>query len=125
MAEVDGLRYKLYEEKQVFNNGSERRRHLVTSLAEKIKPDEKPEQAIIRAIQEELGIASPKHLQVLGEQVLEKSSQTFGGISTQLLLHMAMVEIDPSDFDPNGYVENQVDKSVHFEWRQLDSSVTD
>lgn len=119
----DDENYRLYEEKQVFANGSERRRNLVTSLAEKIKLDELPEQAVIRAINEELGISLPKIVRCLGERVLERVSQTFGGISTQLMLRLAEVELYASDFDPNGYIEYQKDKSVHFKWRKLDDPI--
>lgn len=117
---ADGTCYRLQEEKQVFKNGSERRRNLLTSLAEKIKPGEGTTEATLRALQEELGIVTaPVSMADLGEQVLEKQSQTFGGIRTQLLLKIAEVEIAAQDFNPDGYVEHQPDKSVYFTWEAL------
>lgn len=117
---TDGVQYHLREEKQVFMNGSERRRNLITSLAEKIKPGEDTLAATLRALHEELGIViSPANVTYSGEQVLEKNSQTFGGIRTQLLLKIAQVEIATQDFNPDGYVERQPDKSVYFTWEAI------
>jgi hypothetical protein len=114
-----GERYQLVESKQIYTGGWVRERSLITSLAEKIKPTEDTEMAVRRAVAEELGIQALKNLELLGEQVMYKPSTTFNGISTQLLLRLAKVEIAEEDFDPDGYVEHQAEKSVYFSWRRL------
>lgn len=48
-ATIDGQRYHLIEDRQVFTNGLERRRKLLTSLGEKIKTDESIEGVVVRA----------------------------------------------------------------------------
>lgn len=116
----DGSHYKLREDRQVFANGSVRRRNLMTSLAEKIKPQEETKFAVVRALQEELGIEKPAKVTLAGTQLLDKNSQTFGGIRTQLELSFAAVVIDEADFDPDGYVERQPDKTIYFKWDEVE-----
>lgn len=114
-----GQTYRLFEEKQVYKNGGERRRNLITSLAEKTKPGEDTELAVRRAVAEELGISAVKHVTLCGEQVMCKPSATFNGMSTQLLLKLAQVEIYEADFKAEGYVEEQASKSVYLKWEPM------
>lgn len=114
-----GKTYHLIEQKQVYKGGQERHRNLITSLAEKIKPTEDTEGAVRRAVAEELGILTVKHIDLRGEQAMNKPSATFNGMSTELLLRLAHVEIHEADFKPEGYVEEQAEKSVHFAWEPV------
>jgi hypothetical protein len=116
----DGQAYRLVEEKQVYSNGSERRRELITSLGEKVKSGEDPEAAVRRAVAEELGITSLTDVELLKELIVEKASLTYNGLATQLLLRLAKVTISEEAFDPQGYTEVQPDKSVHFKWEKLE-----
>jgi ADP-ribose pyrophosphatase YjhB (NUDIX family) len=116
----DGTRLKLYEEKQVFANGSVRERGLLTSLGEKMKPGEDIEAATQRAVKEELGIKKVVSLRGTGNRVLEKDTETYGGMPTQLFLQFAEVEIATEDYKPEGYVEAQPDKLVFFQWAAID-----
>ncbi len=121
----DGRRFRLYEEKQIYRGGATRERSLMTSLAEKIKPGEGIIVAARRAVEEELGISGQISITPGGEQVLEKSSQTFNGMRTQLLLKHAIVKISEDDFKPTGYIEVTSDKSVYFKWVPLEGEVVD
>jgi hypothetical protein len=114
-----GKRYQLRESKQVYEGGWVRERNLVTSLAEKIKPDEDTEVAVRRALAEELGISEVKSVELLGEQVIHKTSATFSGIETQLMLRFAKVELHEKDFKVEGYVERQPEKSIYFAWELI------
>lgn len=116
----NGQLQHLIEQKQVYKGGWERRRNLITSLAEKIKPNENTEAAVRRAIAEELGILTVKHIDLRGEQVMDKPSATFNGMSTELQLRLAHVEIHEADFKPEGYIEEQAEKSVHFVWELVE-----
>lgn len=124
-ATLPDARYRLNETKQVYRGGFERNRDLITSLGEKIKRGETAEAAVRRAVAEELGIRTVKSLELAGEQLLEKESATFNGMLSDLVLYLAKVEIDPSDFRPEGYIETQKDKLIYFNWHEieLDTSV--
>lgn len=118
-ATLPDARYRLAENKQVYNGGYERERGLITSLGEKIKRGETAETAVRRAVAEELGIRTVKSLELVGEQLLERESATFNGMLSDLVLYLAKVEIDPSDFRPEGYIEVQPDKSIYFNWHEI------
>ena len=112
----DGSSYRLYEERQVFKNGASRQRNLLTSLGEKIKLHENIETAVRRSITEELGVTSLKHIEPLGSQTVVQRSSSYQGMPTELQLEFANVEIAAADFNPEGYVERQSDKTVIFKW---------
>ena len=52
-----GRLLRLQETRQVFSDGRGRRRDLSTSVGEKMKPDESPNEAATRTLTEELGIS--------------------------------------------------------------------
>lgn len=116
----DGSRYRLREDRQVFRNGSERRRTLATSLGEKVKPGETTEVAVRRAITEELGVAEVASLTERGTDFVVRRSQTYDGMQTELEMRLAEVTIAPADFRPEGYVEHQADKSIYFVWEAVE-----
>ena len=119
-AESDGKVYRLKEEKQVFNNGrGERKRELLTSLAEKIKLDENHEQAVLRAVEEELGVLNLDSLYKTDDVELWKTTPTYPELPSKLMIYCYAVIIADSDFDPSGYVENQPTKQVFFTWDRL------
>jgi len=123
VAEVDGTRYKLREDRQVFRNGSERRRTLPTSIGEKARPDEDMEAGVRRAIAEELGIHEYVRLTDNGSATLVRYSQTYGGMPTEMHMRYAEVEIVSADFRPEGYVEEQAEKSIYFVWEPVQSAM--
>ncbi|MEO6761391.1 MAG: NUDIX domain-containing protein [Candidatus Saccharimonadales bacterium] len=117
---VDGSSYRLREDKQVFkNDGSERHRHLDTSLGEKMKPDETTEQAVRRAILEELGIKDIRAITEGEVRQVDQVSQAFDGLRSRHEIRRSEVIIGEASFAPQGYVERQPDKDIYFVWDKL------
>lgn len=111
----------LVEDRQVFCDGQIRRRNLNTSLGEKVKVGEKPEEAAQRALEEELGIN--ENLSFISESVLEKPllpSESFPGLYVTNVLYRFDVFLPAQFYRPEGYVEYQADKTTYFIWRLLD-----
>jgi len=50
LADIDGKRFRLTEDRQVFSDGRVRRRTTPTSISEKLKLDENVQEAVIRAM---------------------------------------------------------------------------
>jgi hypothetical protein len=116
---ANGSRLKLREDRQVYKNGSVRSRNLISSLAEKTRPDETPAGSVSRAIKEELGIAAVKSMKIGDRLIINKDSETYNGMATQLVIRLAEVELYLTDYQPDGYVEVQTDKSVYFTWLSI------
>lgn len=116
--DMNGKIFRLKEEKQVFTDGRERRRDLATSLAEKIKPDEEPTTAARRAVLEELGISTHQELKSTGNFHVSKPSTSFPGINSDYNAFMYVIELIPSQFKPEGYIEVQKDKKTYFVWEE-------
>lgn len=114
----EGVLFRLREARQVFKDGRERQRDLGHAVAEKMKPDENPEQAMIRGIEEELGICGPLELEDLGtsEQTIE--SPSYPGLKSQYIQHKFRVTLSDDQYDPDGYAEEQTDKTTYFEWNR-------
>lgn len=113
-------RYRLKEEKQVFKDGRERQRdYLDQSVSEKMKPSENPKEAMIRGIKEELGIE--------GEIVLTKTdaeeqilvSPSYPGLQSQYVRHKFEAILNDAQFKPEGYIEEQADKTTYFIWEEI------
>ncbi len=112
--------YRLKEEKQVFKDGRERRRELPQSLSEKLKHDENPREAMIRGIKEELGINGEIELTELWVDKVILNSPSYPGLSSEYLCYKFKTKLNNKQFNPNGYIENQLDKSTYFVWEKLD-----
>ncbi len=116
---------RLVESKQVFRdedgNERERVRNSPTSIAEKIKQDETPQDGILRCLREELGVDFDKGVLESPEvsEVIEYSPSYPG-----LLCHFSYsdfeCELSEEQFDPIGYVEVQPDKVTFFEWEPME-----
>lgn len=116
----NGKTYQLVEEKQVFTDGRTRERKLANSLSEKIKPDEDPDTAIIRGIEEELGIQG--HLNAVpreNNQSVEESP-SFPGLLTRYNVNVYDVDISSDQYNPDGFQEEQTDKTTYFVWKEVD-----
>lgn len=111
--------YRLKEEKQVFKDGRERSRDLEVALSEKMKPGEEPETAMIRGIKEELGILGDIQITELGSETEIKPSQSYPGLRTQYKKYMYKVLLTQSQFNPIGYIEEQLDKNTYFIWEEI------
>lgn len=116
----NGKKYRLKEDKQVFKDGRERRRNLGHAVSEKMKADEEPIVAMIRGIQEELGINSELKLVKLGTEILQEPSPSYPGLESNYVFHTFEVTLTDEQFNPAGYVEEQTDKSTYFVWEEVD-----
>lgn len=116
----NGRLFRLREEKQLFKDGrGERRRELMTSLGEKIKADEDKASAVIRAVQEELGISSVQGVEQGEQTEIWKSTPTYPELSSKLNIYKYSVLINPMDFRREGYVEDQDSKQTFFVWDEV------
>lgn len=112
----DGRVYALREDRQEFKDGRVKRRELDSSLGEKIKPSEKPSEALYRAIYEELGIEDVKNIYNVGYDERTFVPDTFPGINSTYKMHKFVATIPESEFRPEGYVEFQDDKTNFYVW---------
>ncbi|MCX6721553.1 MAG: NUDIX domain-containing protein [Candidatus Staskawiczbacteria bacterium] len=116
-----GKKLILVEEKQVFKDGRERRREPKASLAEKIKPGETPDQdAVRRAIQEELGISGPIPAAEKRREENTKETGSYPGLKMDAMEYYFDVELNSEQYNPEGYVEHQEDKDTYFKWVKLE-----
>lgn len=115
----DGKKYRLKEEKQVFKDGRERRRDLGAAVSEKMKPDEDPKGAMIRGIQEELGINGEITLTETGADNQTIISPSYPDLQSQYIRHKFEAVLNDEQFNPEGYVEEQSDKSTYFVWEEV------
>lgn len=115
-----GKRFKLVEEKQIFNDGRERRRKLEGSLAEKLKAGEIPNQDMVnRAIHEELGVTGNVIATEKEMKEVNQDSPSFPGLRMKAVEHFFEVELSDEMYKPNGYTEHQPDKNTYFKWIEV------
>lgn len=108
----------LVEDRQVFKDGRIRRRNLPTSIGEKMRPGESPLEAVSRAFSEELNIVAIGVIFSIGEEDRQPvSSVSFPGLWTKRKIHVFDTTMPPEYFKPEGYVEEQEDKTNYYEWR--------
>jgi len=115
----DGKEYRLREAKQVFTDGRERCRDLNSAVSEKMKPGENPKDAMIRGIEEELGIKGDIFLTDEGIDDETIMSPSYPGLHSRYICHRFSVVFDDDQFNPEGYVERQPDKSTYFIWKEV------
>lgn len=107
---------KLFEDRQVFKDGTVRTRNLLTSVQEKMKPGEDRIRAARRALEEELGVKTYEVLIVMDEAHKREVSNSYPGLMTCNTLFHHVVYLDSLSFRPEGYVEVQDDKTNYFKW---------
>lgn len=115
----DGKKYRLKEDKQIFKDGRERKRDLGQAVSEKMRPNEDPKSAMIRAVREELGIEGEISLTEIGIDEQLHSSPSYPGLQSQYVRHKFEVTLNDQQFEPDGYVEEQEDKSTYFVWEEV------
>lgn len=118
----DGKRYRLKEDRQVFNDGSERRRDYGHAVSEKMKIEEEPEIAMIRGIREELGIEGVIQLSKTEADEKVISSPSYPGLNSHYIRYGFEVFLSENQFNIEGYVEEQADKKTYFVWEQINSN---
>jgi hypothetical protein len=114
--------FKLIEEKQVFNDGRTRIRDKESSVSEKMMIGEDPLESLIRGVEEELGIIlDESQIEEEGDVKKIESSQSFPGLITKYSGHNFTCFLNQNQYNPNGYVEVQKDKSTYFIWEEYTS----
>lgn len=110
----------LQEKNQIFTNGNRRIRNLSDqcSIAEKIKRNETPLEAAIRAISaEELRIPiDTNQLQFIRTDERINLSSSYPGIISRKIIHIFECLFTEEQFNLEGYTEIQEDKISHFHW---------
>ena len=115
----EGKKYRLKEDRQVFKDGRERRRDSGQAVSEKMKPDENPNDAMIRGIREELGIEGEIILAETGADEQLLTSPSYPGLQSQYIRHKFEAVLNQEQFREDGYVEKQPDKSTYFVWEEV------
>ena len=117
MCEIFYKGLKLKEEKQTFKDGRERTRVKESSMSEKMKIGEDPLDSLIRGIEEELGV-EVREDQLISDGSIDREggSRSFPGLTTRYIGHKYSCTFDESQYNPEGYVEHQKDKSTYFIW---------
>jgi len=119
----------LKEDRQVFVDGREKRRDLrnpTSSVGEKMRPGENPEEAAYRALREELDInervSLTRHLTVSSKGPV--LSDSFPGLWTMYKIHVFELFLPQHLYKADGYVEKQRDKTNYFAWTKIDKKVS-
>lgn len=115
----DGKKYRLKEDKQVFKDGRERRRDLGQAVSEKMKPDENPRDTMIRGLKEELSIEGDISLTETGTDEQLLTSPSYPGLQSQYIRYKFEAILNGEQFQPDGYTEEQSDKSTSFIWEEV------
>lgn len=116
---AEGQVLTLVEDRQVFADGRMRRRGNHTSLGEKLKHGESPERAVNRGLREELGIRSLNGLYYIGTGQEIADSRDYPGLALRLIHHDYAATISSDEFQLEGYIERQADKTTHFVWQKF------
>ena len=108
----------LKEDHQEFNDGRIRRRKMKASVAEKIdKNDKNLNEAVKRAIREELGI------EIQNNQIKEteissstRMSMSYPELQSRVKLYGYSIDFNDDQYNSEGYMEIQEDKKTIFLW---------
>lgn len=119
----EGDVYFLREDRQVFKDGRERRRNHFW-IGEKMEKEEIPFEASVRAIKEELGLtppfaSGPRHF---GDKRIRRESKSFPGLISRHSVSCFEVCLTQEQFNPEGYVEEQEDKTTFFVWEEMEAT---
>ncbi len=107
---------RLIEEKQVFLNGEERKRSFVRSIGEKMKTKEQPHEALIRGLQEELGVMGAINYVQKDLLVETKYSQSYVGLLSEFTTYIFSVFLTKDQFKQDGYIEIGDNCTTYFVW---------
>ena len=119
----DGKWWRLYEEKQIFKDGRERRRaNMPYSAAEKFKSGEDPKEVIVRGVKEELNLDITKDQFAFYNKKEIENNDDYPGIKSFHIGYEFLVVLNDSQFLERGYIERQVDKDVYFTWRPIEKN---
>jgi hypothetical protein len=117
---------RLFEEKQIFKDGRERRRtNMPYSAAEKFKTGEDPKEVIVRGMEEELGLSiSESQFSFYNRKEISEDSD-YPGIKSFHIGYEFLVVLDDTQYLEEGYIERQKDKDVYFVWRPVSKVISE
>ena len=114
----NGKNYRLWEDKAIFKDGRVRVRPIPHSMAEKFKAGEDPKEALIRGMEEELGIKiDKKQFTFFNSDIIEDNSD-YPGIKSSHRGYYYVVLLKDEQIK-NEYIERQKDKDIYFVWREM------
>lgn len=112
--------WELYEDIQKFADGRKRTRKLPQSLSEKLVANENIDEAVFRALEEELGIKEALVASYdLGVSVSRRVSQSYPGLTTSTEINEYIAVLDPESIRDE-YQEVQADKTTTWLWRRAE-----
>jgi hypothetical protein len=114
-----GNALQLVEDRQEYHDGRVRKRQLESSLGEKFKPSETPEEAAMRALSEELGVDSFKSLNAIGHEQTTHTPDSYPGLKSSYDTYSFVAVLDESSYHPEGYIEHQADKTNYYTWAMI------
>ena len=127
--EIEGELFHLREDRQVFKDGrGERRRdYLMTSLGEKIKHNEDRDEAVLRAVQEELGLLEEAIASVTPpkdkDEVIWRKTETYPELPSRFNSYQYEIHVKPEAVNlEQGYMEDQPEKQIYFVWDKVDTA---
>lgn len=115
--------YLLREDRQEFKDGRIRRRSTPSSLGEKMQPGEDLDQAIMRALSEEIGVDAIETLHKVGESEEKFTPPTFPGLETTYTSYSYVAVLPEAAFVADGYVEHQAEKDNYYVWDLIHSEI--
>jgi len=115
---VNKTRYVLTEDKSIFKDGRVRVRDIWYSMAEKFKFGEDHEEALIRGMEEELGIVVNENQCFFYNKVRFRDDGDFPGLESYHNGYSYLVLLNEKQYKEEGYIEHQSDKDIYFVWRK-------
>lgn len=115
----EGITCFLREDRQVFKDGRERKRDFPW-IGEKMEKGENSLSASIRGVWEEIGLVPPfaSGPSFTGNKKVERESNSYPGLISRHSVSCFEVHLTPEQFEPEGYVEKQEDKTTYFVWEE-------
>ena len=109
----------LKEQKQVFDDGRERVRNLGRSINGKMRFGENSRDAIIREVEEELGIANNYPMEELETIIDTNDSQSYPGLLSNYIVEVFKINLTRNQFKPEGYIEKGANPTTYFVWEEV------
>lgn len=111
--EIGSRSFLVVEDKQIFFTGAVRERGM-KFVAEKIKHDELPTTTARRALAEEIGLNFVGELVEIGEELQEKSSPSYPGLSSQYRTYNYQIVLSIAELKQIRFAEIQTEKMSLF-----------
>lgn len=112
-------RQRLVEARRVYANGHVETRSISTSLGEKMPLGETAEQALVRALKEELGMnvtLTDLVYTQLGTVTSECQPASYPGLTTRYHTVRVDVTLNDAQYRPEGYTEVKGGRTTYFKW---------